>query len=78
MPETLILNGKPYVGAKAVVITNEKGEQVALFFDAVRTINGTGPDENGNVVLTIPQPKTEPFTFVLENGQTVTKAVCVG
>lgn len=73
MPETLILNGKPYVGAKAVVITNEKGEQVALFFDAVRTINGTGPDENGNVAL-----KTEPFVFTLENGEQVTKAVFVG
>lgn len=49
MAENLILNGKTYAGAKTVVITNDKGEQVALFHDAVRTVNGQGPDDNGNV-----------------------------
>lgn len=49
MAENLILNGKTYSGAKVVIITNDKGEQVAYFHDAVRTVNGQGPDDDGNV-----------------------------
>lgn len=51
MAENLIVNGKTYEGAKAVVLTNDQGEQKVYFTDAVRSINGATPDENGNIVL---------------------------
>lgn len=51
MAENLIVNGKTYEGAKAVVLTNDQGEQKIYFTDAVRSINGATPDENGNINL---------------------------
>lgn len=51
MAENLIVNGKTYEGAKAVVLTNDQGEQKTYFTDAVRSINGATPDENGNINL---------------------------
>lgn len=51
MTENLIVNGKTYKGAKAVAITNSDGEQKLYYTDAVRSINGATPDENGNVTV---------------------------
>lgn len=51
MAENLIVNGKTYKGAKAVAITNSDGEQKLYYTDAVRSINGATPDENGNITV---------------------------
>lgn len=51
MAENLKMNGKTYEGVKAVAMTNDEGEQKIYFTDAVRSINGETPDENGNINL---------------------------
>lgn len=67
MAENLILNGKTYEGVKAVIITNSKGEQTLYFTDAVRTINGQEPDENGNINIEGGGVDSEELTAAVED-----------
>lgn len=49
MAEDLVINGVTYPAVKKVVMKSASGEPKEYFTDAVRTVNGEAPDENGNV-----------------------------
>lgn len=64
MAENLIVNGQTYKGAKAVALTNSNGEQKLYYTDAVRSINGVTPDEEGNVSVKLGVDQAELSTAV--------------
>lgn len=73
MAENLVVNGQTYKGAKAVVLTNDQGEQKIYYTDAVLSVNGTTPDENGNVVIEAGGVDQDELTAAVETALTEAK-----
>lgn len=73
MAENLVVNGQTYKGAKAVVLTNDQGEQKTYFTDAVLSVNGATPDENGNVVIEAGGVDQDELTAAVETALTEAK-----
>lgn len=73
MAENLVVNGQTYKGAKAVVLTNDQGEQKTYYTDAVLSVNGATPDENGNVVIEAGGVDQDELTAAVETALTEAK-----
>lgn len=78
MAENLVVNGVTYNGVDSISMTNENGEKVQFYYDAVRYNQQVLTEEQKAQARENLGLKTESWTFTLEDGSSVTKAVYVG